>query len=122
MDEEEDAILKTAAALATELSKRLRVDQLAEQMPMLGPSLIVLGMTVSKLTGKSEEAYRCTVTAGINTGILPSPNAALDSLRQKIREGGPEALARLLKGVMPNVQIQRVEMPADRPRRQFPWR
>lgn len=122
MDEEEDAILKTAAALATELSKRLRVDQLAEQMPMLGPSLIVLGMTVSKLTGKSEEAYRCTVTAGINTGILPSPDAALEGLRQKIREGGPEALARLLKGVMPGVRIQSVEVPAERSRRQFPWR
>jgi len=120
MDENDD-VLKVAAAMAAELSNRLKVDKLVEQMPMLGPSLIILGMTISKMTGKTEEAYRCTVTAGINTGILPSPEAAVEGLREKLRSGGPEALARLLKSLMPHIEVQSARIPLERAKRQFPW-
>jgi len=52
---------------------------------------------------------------------LPPPCAAVEGLREKLRSGGPEALARLLKSLMPHVEIQSARLPLERAKRQFPW-
>jgi hypothetical protein len=116
MDKEDLERAKLLSLRVMEVLTKECVEGHVDQIKLLGPALVIAGMSIAIQTGEAALGFDVARRMATKHGVLKSPDAVLEELKRD-----PRRLAEVLGQVL-DVDVVEVvdEQPGSRGRR-FPW-